>query len=183
MSPIRQPSLGEALCAFREANGLHRDEAARRFWSCRVGPVRLVLPNFVWRRQAIEAHDLHHVLTGYPCTMCGEFEMAAWEFGAGPMPHWAATLFCLPLILAGLFRAPCRTFRAFADGRKARSLHRANDCERWLALPLSVARAALNREARGGMASDLLAFALLVLRSGAIMMSPFLLGYLAIRLQ
>jgi hypothetical protein len=50
-----------------------------------------------WRRDAITRHDLHHILTGYSCTMTREMQMAAWEFAAGRYRHWAATLFCLPL--------------------------------------------------------------------------------------
>lgn len=33
-----------------------------------------------WRKKAVPYHDLHHVLTGYPFSPAGEFEMAAWEF-------------------------------------------------------------------------------------------------------
>jgi hypothetical protein len=183
VNPEKVWTLGEALRAFRRSNGLHTDEAVRRSWSCQLGPVRLVLPNFLWRRRAIEAHDLHHVLTGYACTMCGEVQMAAWEFGAGKMPHWAAVLFCLPLIMIGVICTPLRTFRAFAAGRRSRSLHGMADRERWLAAPLSAALVELtNRKTVGKAWSDRISFALLVLWSSAITMFP-LMGviYLVIR--
>lgn len=168
-------TLGEALQVFRQANGLQPDEAARRSWRCRLGPVRLPLPNFVWRRRAIEAHDLHHVLTGYPCTMCGEAQMAAWEFGAGKMPHWAAALFCLPFIVIGLLCAPQLTFHAFGAGRQSRSLHGMVDPGRWLALPLSDALGELtNAKAAGAAWSNWVGFLLLVVRSSAITMFPLL---------
>lgn len=93
------------------------------------------LPNFAWRRRAILAHDLHHMLTGYPCTLRGEFQIAAWEFGAGPMPHWAAALFCLPLIAAGLLWSPRRMVRAFRAGRHAHSLHGSMEIAALLNLP------------------------------------------------
>jgi hypothetical protein len=99
-------TVAEALAAFRMANAIANDESLQPSWTCRLGPVTLRLPNFRWRRKAILAHDLHHVLTGYPCTMRGECQMAAWEFGAGRMPHWGATMFCFPLVLVGLFWAP-----------------------------------------------------------------------------
>jgi hypothetical protein len=133
------PTVGEALIAFRKASGITADESPS--WSCRLGPLTLRLPNFDWRRKAILAHDLHHVLTGYPCTMRGEFQLAAWEFGAGPMPHWGATLFCLPLVLVGLLWAPRRMLLAFLGGRRSRSLHGSQPPGHLLATPLQIARA------------------------------------------
>ena len=62
-----QPTVGEALAEFRQTNGLSAGEASNAWWSCRLGPVSIRLPNFQWRRRALLAHDLHHVLTGYPC--------------------------------------------------------------------------------------------------------------------
>lgn len=101
--------------------GAEREEAAR--WSCPVGPVTLRFPNFAWRRRAIAAHDLHHRMAGYPMTMRGEFQMAAWEYGAGRYPHWGATLFCAPLILAGLIWSPAAIWRAWQAGRRSESLY------------------------------------------------------------
>jgi hypothetical protein len=134
------PTVGEALAEFRRANGLADDEPMRSTWACRVGPFRIRLPNFEWRRQAILAHDLHHVMTGIPCGMRGEFQIAAWEFGAGPMPHWGAVLSCLPLVLLGLFWSPRRIVRAYRAGRRCRSLHRSKAIDGLLATPLHVAR-------------------------------------------
>jgi ubiquinone biosynthesis protein Coq4 len=71
----------------------------------------------------LPAHDLHHAMTGYPMTMRGECLMAAWELGAGRYPHWGATLFCAPLIVAGLFWSPARIRAAFRQGRRSRSLY------------------------------------------------------------
>jgi ubiquinone biosynthesis protein Coq4 len=97
------------------------EEAAS--WSCAVGPLTLRFPNFQWRRRAIVAHDLHHSMTGYPMTMRGEYQLAAWEFGAGRYPHWGATLFCAPLILLGLCWSPAAIWRAWRAGRRTRSLY------------------------------------------------------------
>jgi hypothetical protein len=137
------PTVAETLAEFRRANGLTDDEAARSWWTCRVGPVRIRLPNFGWRRRAILAHDVHHVLTGIPCGMRGEFQMAAWEFGAGPMPHWGAVLFCVPLVVLGLFWSPRRIVQAYRVGRSSRSLHGSKAIDSLLATPLHVARANL----------------------------------------
>jgi hypothetical protein len=62
-------------------------------------------------------------MTGYPMTMRGEFQMAAWELGAGPYPDWGATLFCAPLLVAGLFWSPAKMARAFRLGRQTTSLY------------------------------------------------------------
>lgn len=166
-------SLRDGLRDFRQANSLLADEAARNSWTCRIGLLTLRLPNFAWRRHAIEAHDLHHVLTGYPCTMCGEFQMAAWEFGAGRMPHWAAALFCLPLILAGLMRAPRHLFAAFAAGCRSFSLHGTPVSDRVLAASLLDARNRLILSKEIDQSWTLAArFGFLVLRASAVVLAP-----------
>jgi hypothetical protein len=111
----------EALSRLRESRG--GEDAGRASWTCRVGPMTLRFPNFRWRRRAIAAHDLHHLMAGYPQTMRGEFQMAAWELGAGRYPDWRATLFCSPLILAGLFWSPARILEAYKRGVQTRSLY------------------------------------------------------------
>jgi hypothetical protein len=113
-------SRAAALALLRQAGA--EDDAAT-CWSCAVGPINLRFPNFAWRRRAIAAHDLHHLMTGYPMTMRGEFQLAAWEFGAGRYPHWGATLFCAPLILAGLLWSPAAIWRAWRWGRSSQSLY------------------------------------------------------------
>jgi len=164
-------TLGEALHLFRRANGLGDDEGARNWWQCRIGPVSLALPNFAWRRRAIAAHDLHHVLTGFPCSMRGECHMASWEFGAGRMPHWGAYLFCLPLVIAGVVWSPASIFRAFAAGRRSASLHGSAITEAMLAAPLPVIRSRLaDPRARAGGACFL--FALLLLQAFLVLLIP-----------
>lgn len=142
MSLRAHGTVREALDRFRQANGLRGDDVSRASWACRLGPMTLRLPNFQWRRDAILAHDLHHVFTGYPCTMRGEFQMASWEFGAGRMPHWAATAFCLPLVLLGLVWSPRRTLLAFLGGRRSRSLHGMTSTDPLLDAPFDSVRSA-----------------------------------------
>ena len=93
-------------------------------WICRIGPLRLRLPNFAWRQQALDAHDRHHMITGFPLTMAGEIQLAAWAWGAGRYPDWRATLMCGSLILLGAVAMPRRTLRAYRDGRQCESFHR-----------------------------------------------------------
>jgi ubiquinone biosynthesis protein Coq4 len=133
----------------------------------------LRLPNFKWRRDAILAHDLHHLLVGYPCNLWGEMRMAAWEFGAGRMPHLGARLFCVPLVTIGLVRSPRSVLAAFLAGRRSQSLHEAADVEQLLDAPLSAARAKLAtcRNSSGGW-RNYGRFALLVLESSVVLVLP-----------
>jgi hypothetical protein len=168
-------TLRDALVAFRQANGLPADEAANASWSCQLGPLTLRLPNFAWRREAILAHDLHHVLTGYPCTLRGECQTAAWEFAAGRMPHRAAALFCLPLLPLGLVWTPRRMLQAFRLGRRSRSLHGSNAIDRLLAAPLQAARTELAAAGVVRPWPDRVRFALIILQASAISMAPLAL--------
>jgi hypothetical protein len=102
-------------------HGLSQPTASH--WRFRFGPVTVRLPNFTWRQEAIDAHDMHHLITGYPLTMRGEIQLAAWEWGAGRYPDWRATAFCAPLIVAGVLIMPRRTWHAFCHGRKGESLY------------------------------------------------------------
>ena len=133
-------TVGEALSRFRNANGLSHQEHAARCWMVKAGPAAFTLPNFGWRRRAIDAHDVHHMLTGYPCTVFGEMQIAAWELGAGRYPHWGATLFCLPLALAGFLWAPASTLAAFRRGCRERSLYDDAIIDGLVDLPLDEAR-------------------------------------------
>jgi hypothetical protein len=171
-APGRQ-SVAEALADFRRRNGIPQDEAERASWTCRLGPVSIRLPNFSWRKRAILAHDLHHLVTAYPCTLRGECQMAAWEFGAGRMPHWAARVFCLPLVLLGLGWSPRSTWRAFLSGRQSRSLHGATLDQRVLAAPFDALHADLAAPRRriGALPAHLL-FARLVIEAMLIVSSP-----------
>lgn len=133
-------TVGDALRAFRIENGLCLNEREARLWIVRADLVVFPLPNFAWRRRAIDAHDVHHILTGYPCTCEGEVLVAAWEWGAGRFPHWGATLFCLPIVIAGLLFMPGPTLAAWRRGRLSRSLYRHVDLDRLHDLPVTYAQ-------------------------------------------
>lgn len=92
-------------------------------WYLGRGVLHLRLPNFSWRQQAIDRHDAHHLLTGYPCTPAGEMQMAAWEFAAGRFRHPCATAFCLPLVGLGAIAFPRLTFSAYVRGRRSTTLY------------------------------------------------------------
>ncbi|HEY6814333.1 MAG TPA: hypothetical protein VI168_02220 [Croceibacterium sp.] len=111
----------EGLERYREEHGLEPGDASH--WLCRIGPLHVRLPNFEWRRRAVDAHDRHHMITGYPLTIAGEIQVAAWEWGAGRYPDWRATLMCGSLVLLGAAAMPRRTLRAYLYGRQCESFH------------------------------------------------------------
>lgn len=116
-------TVGVALARHREVNGIEPGATLAAAWVCKIPPFKLELPNFSWRKAAILRHDLHHILTGFPCTVRGECQMAAWEFASGRFPDYRATLFCLPLVALGVLLAPLDTFNAFVLGRNSKSLY------------------------------------------------------------
>jgi hypothetical protein len=116
-------SVSDALAKLRGSNALPAspDEGAK--WSFKVGAAIIALPNFSWRRCAIDRHDLHHVLINQPCNLKGETQVATWEFAAGAYPSIWPQLFCLPLVAAGLVISPVGAWRTFKNGRRQRSLY------------------------------------------------------------
>ena len=95
---------------------------APTWWWFEVGGLKIYCYNFPWRRRAIAHHDLHHIVTGYPCTLIGEMQVATWEFAAGRYPNIFATLFCLPLVAVGAVFVPKKVWQAFVCGRHSHSL-------------------------------------------------------------
>jgi len=179
MSANTSVRAGDALAAHYIANDLAADggHRAHRWTFLTLGRLRVRLRNFEWRRRAIVRHDLHHLITGYPCTVIGEFEMAAWEFAAGRFPSAAATLFCLPLVGFGAIAAPRRSFAAFVRGRQSTTLYRLARPDA-LDLPLSeLRRLVLPATKRETSIKDRASYAALVFKSLMMMMiAPLILG-------
>ncbi len=107
----------------------------------KLGPVPMPFPNTPARVRAVRHHDLHHILTGFDTDIVGEFEISAWELGAGCKDFVAAWVLNLGgLTAGGLVRCPARTFRAFVRGRRERSTY-GEELEAMLDLPVREARA------------------------------------------
>jgi hypothetical protein len=116
-------SVGEALERLSLADGFLNPAGQNRKWRYfEVLGFRIYCYNFAWRKKVLAFHDLHHVVTGYPCTMRGEMQVATWEFAARRCPSLASNLFCLPLAAAGVVLMPRRMVRAYRLGRRSRSL-------------------------------------------------------------
>jgi len=171
----------EALALRRAEQGLDPIYDTAPTWPFTIGPVTIPFPNFSWRRAAIQRHDLHHMLTGYPFTLRGEFQVATWEFAAGRYPHWGATLLLLPLVVMGMFWSPTAIWRAFVKGRGEMSLYRPELREAAERLPLDVLAKRTRSRERRHEAADVTAFAWLVLQSVAVIMVPIAALVIAIR--
>ena len=171
-------SLRQAQFRFFADNGMPADGGySATWWRCEFGRIGLVLYNFRWRRQAIAHHDLHHILTGYACTPAGEIEMAAWEFAAGRYPHVAATLFCLPLVLAGAIMLPGRTFAAHLRGRRSRTLYGTPIDDALLDCGVQELRRACITDSSGGPSlEDGLSFCATVSAAAFVTLAPFLIA-------
>ncbi|MGE3172682.1 MAG: hypothetical protein AB7O97_08645 [Planctomycetota bacterium] len=74
-------------------------------------------------KRALVAHDLHHALLGYPTTLRGEVETAAWELASGGcgwnLPFWIDRFLAVAL---GAPFWPRATWRALRRGICAQNL-------------------------------------------------------------
>lgn len=118
-SPMR-----EARATYFAINGFGEDGGYGDAWvDFKLGPLPAPFPNTKGRLEAVRFHDLHHIVTGYDTNLTGEFEISAWELGAGCKDQVAAWALNLAGLAGGLFLAPRRTFRAFVRGVHSRSLY------------------------------------------------------------
>ena len=82
------------------------------------------VPNGPLRAEALELHDLHHLVTGYDTDWRGESEISAWELASGgPGSTWYAWIVALWGMFVGLLALPERTIAAFQRGRGSRNLY------------------------------------------------------------
>jgi hypothetical protein len=117
-------TMGTALARYFRDNGFGEDGGYAATWvDFKLGPIPFPLPNSDARRRAVRYHDLHHVLTGYATDIQGEFEISAWEIGAGCRGFHAAWVLNLSGMAGGLLRCPRRTWRAFLRGLDERSAY------------------------------------------------------------
>src|SRR5262249_54266001 len=100
-------TLRAARAAFFEANGFGADGGYSAKWvDFKLGPIPMAFPNTASRVRAVRYHDLHHVLTGYATDLRGEFEISAWELGAGCKDFWMAWQLNLAGLAGGMLMIP-----------------------------------------------------------------------------
>lgn len=95
------------------------DNGGGRIWMARLGDIVMPLPNFRWRREALDLHDANHLTTGYDFSPAGECRLAAWELGRGCYQSRFARALCLALLVTGLVFGPRKIARAWWAGRNA----------------------------------------------------------------
>jgi hypothetical protein len=117
-------TMQRARDLYFEVNGFGADGGYNDAWvDFKLGPVPMPFPNTAGRIAAVKFHDLHHVLTGYETNATGEFEISAWEVGAGCKSFPAAWVINHGGLVSGLIAAPRRIFAAYVRGRRSRSLY------------------------------------------------------------
>jgi hypothetical protein len=156
-------TMRDARKRYFDANGFGESGGYDDTWvDFKLGPLPMPFPNTPARVRAVRYHDLHHLLTGYDTDIVGEFEISAWEIGAGCKGFGAAWALNLGGIAAGLFRAPRRVFRAFVRGRGQRTIY-GEDLESVLDSTVGEARARVTRASgasREATFADVLLFVL-----------------------
>lgn len=137
-------TLLAARTRYYQVNGFGTDGGHSLDWvPLKIWKFTIKIPNTDGRRKAVRIHDLHHVLTGYPTTLAGESEIAAWELATGCLQSTAATVLNTAGLAAGVVIAPRRVARAWARGRKTTNLYREPGVEHLLPRTVEDMRAAL----------------------------------------
>jgi hypothetical protein len=111
------------LALYFKRSGFGPETYTDRWVKLPVGPFTLYLPNVGPRRQAVPLHDVNHVITEYPTNWTGEFEISGYELGSGLGSFWFGWVIDLQGVWGGVLLRPIRTLRAFARGRRARSVY------------------------------------------------------------
>ena len=138
-------TMREARKVYFEANGFGETGGYDDAWvDFMLGPIPMPFPNTKGRVRAVRYHDLHHILTGYDTNVAGEFEISAWEIGAGCKDFGAAWVLNLSGLAGGIVRAPQRVFRAFVRGRAQRTIY-GDDLDAVLDMTVGEARARFTR--------------------------------------
>ena len=175
-------TLGEARARLFALGGLGEDGGYGDAWVVlKLWRIPLAFPNTEGRRRAVRFHDLHHVLTEYPTTWRGEFEIAAWEVAGGVRRYWVGWLLDLLGFAYGLAVCPRATYRAFVRGRHSTNLYgevwdesilecRVGELRRRLGLDAEVARP--TREDGAAFAFWAAASVATYVATGAVMLAP-----------
>ena len=122
-------TMRAARARYFEANAFGADGGYDDAWvHLKVGPLPVSFPHTRERVRAVRYHDLHHVVTGYDTDLIGEFEISAWELGAGCKDFWAAWFLNLAGVAAGVdglfMEVHENPARALSDGPNAYRLGR-----------------------------------------------------------
>lgn len=112
-------TVQEALTHFYKITYLEPNFRNRKLLvKARIGKLPIYMPNFSLLKN-IYLHDINHLITKYPLTWKGEFELSAWEVGAGGWKkNYIAWYLCLMGLALGSFTFPGAIWVAYKRGKK-----------------------------------------------------------------
>ena len=143
-------TMRAALRRYFDENGFGDDGGYSAEWvDFKLGPIPFPLPNTEARKKAVRFHDLNHLLTGYRTDLAGEFEISAWELGAGCKSFHAAWVLNMGGLAAGALFFPKRTWRAFIAGRRSGGAAYALDYDEAMASELDAVKQRLGVRSEG----------------------------------
>ena len=111
------PTVHEALTHFYKINNLEPNFKNRKLLiKAKVGKLPIYMPNFSLLKN-IYLHDINHMVTKYQLTWKAEFELSAWEAGAGGWGNnYIAWYLCLMGVAFGTFTYPKANWLAYKRG-------------------------------------------------------------------
>lgn len=78
--------------------------------------LKLILPNFSWRKKMLYVHDLEHILNQQDTTWKGEIFIASWEIATGFWRYFPVCIFPLWTMGWGLWKHPSSVLKGFKKG-------------------------------------------------------------------
>lgn len=92
----------------------------KKWFTIKLGPLYIPLPNIKARVDAVKFHDIHHIITEYNANYKGEAEIGAWEIASGCGKYWVAWILNLGPFIIGMLFFQRPLLKAFLDGRLAK---------------------------------------------------------------
>lgn len=84
--------------------------------------LKLILPNFSWRKKMLHVHDLEHILNQQDTTWRGEIFIASWEIATGFWKYFPICIFPLWTMGWGLWKHPSSVLKGFKKGSADRGI-------------------------------------------------------------
>lgn len=84
--------------------------------------LKLILPNFSWRKKMLYVHDLEHILNQQDTTWKGEIFIASWEIATGFWRYFPICIFPLWTMGWGLWKHPSSVLKGFKKGSADRGI-------------------------------------------------------------
>ena len=133
---------------------------SKKWFSIKLGPLHIPLPNIKSRVDAVKIHDIHHILTEYNADWKGEIEIGGWEIASGCEKYTMAWLLNLGSFFIGMFLYPRSLFKAFMSGRRCETnLYFKSDYEKFSNATVGELRRKINFNCRANSIQDYFLFA------------------------